>query len=111
MGQPAEVEKENPVEGNEGLRGPWMNVPPRRKPKAKATEGKGMPSRGKGQGSRFEALREMDDIAELVGGGDDRNASQIQPTLTDTAKMNANTETECHKLGLKAWGYPEQLNL
>ncbi|KAL6268995.1 hypothetical protein ACE6H2_025906 [Prunus campanulata] len=100
MGQPAEMEKENPVEGNEGLRGPWMNVPPRRKPKAIATEGKGMPSGGKGQGSRFEALREMDDIAEHIGGGVDRNASQIQPTLTATAKLNA-------KSGKKAWTKPK----
>ncbi|CAL2264028.1 unnamed protein product [Prunus armeniaca] len=28
MGQPAEVENENYTEANEGLRGPWMNVPP-----------------------------------------------------------------------------------
>lgn len=37
MGQSAEVENENFMEGNEGLRGPWMNVPLRRKRKAIAT--------------------------------------------------------------------------
>lgn len=73
-----------------------MNVPPRRKPKPIAVEGKGRVSGGKGQGSKFEALREMDDNTESDGVGDARSASQKQTMHTDTSKWTANTRK-------KAW--------
>ncbi|CAL9031736.1 unnamed protein product [Prunus brigantina] len=59
LGDDAAMSKEDNFINKEGLRGPWMNVPPRRRPKVSGNGDNGQGFGNRNQGSRFAALRQV----------------------------------------------------
>ncbi|KAI5334406.1 hypothetical protein L3X38_024539 [Prunus dulcis] len=86
--------KEGINAGIENLRGPWMNVLARRRPKGVTQEvgGKG----GRNTGSRFDALREVDENFGIDG-----RAERVEATQTCTEQLRSSVR-DAGK-GSKVW--------
>ncbi|KAI5352205.1 hypothetical protein L3X38_005096 [Prunus dulcis] len=93
VGQDTNMEKESGEEVVENLRGPWMNVPPRRKTKTGAKIWGGESNSLNPQGSRFDALEK---ITEEFGTETAEAFVDVIPTNMVTSKMN-------YDAGVKIW--------
>ncbi|CAL8990846.1 unnamed protein product, partial [Prunus brigantina] len=79
LGDDTAISKEDNFINKEGLRGPWMNVPPRRRPKVGSNGDNGQGFGNRNQGSRFAALRQ---VGENFGSDNVKTGvSERQPPL------------------------------
>ncbi|BFG20177.1 hypothetical protein CerSpe_064510 [Prunus speciosa] len=87
------MEKENGEDEGENLRGPWMNVPPRRKTKTGVKNSGGESYSFKPHGSRFDALER---ITEEFGIETTEEVVDVVPNNKGTNKFN-------YDAGVKIW--------